>query len=297
MMNTIHDTVRTVITSTSPGRTGWGRVQCPFCLARVGKADRRRSFAFYFPKGIFKCHRCGIKGRLNGYVTEHTEEEYAAPTYTRTRAPDWFLPSTRRDVLQSIVARPGILYAERRGFDFAIRAALGMGVVVSGEYAESIVVPHRGGDGVWWGFTARKWFSVCPQPYMYPPGMRRDRLYNDQVLQEDTEDPVLLMEGVLDTALYTPDGIGGLGKPIEAHVDVLRRARRPICVVLDGDAWKEGERFMYRLRFEKLCAGAIRMPPGRDPNDKQIDPSVVRRAALRSLKETRAVRIDERTQC
>lgn len=294
-MSAIDDLVRSTIVGLRPARSGWGRTKCPFCITRIGKADRRSSFAFWFPRGIFKCFRCGIKGLLGGYVTEHKEEDFESERYRSVKAPSWFLSSVDPEVTSSLAAQPGIRYAESRGFDAALRAAVGMGVAVSGKYAESIVVPHRDARGDWWGFTSRKWYGKCDMPYRYPDGMSRERMFNDQALLVDTDDPCLWMEGVLDSVLYWPDVTAGLGKPIEDHVVLAKKAKRPIAMVLDGDAWREGERFMMRLRLEGLTAGAVRMPPGRDPNNTDfVDPSDIRRAALASLTATRAVRVLER---
>lgn len=288
------DAVKTAIRGLRPARSGWGRTNCPFCASRIRKADGRNSFAFYFVSGFFKCFRCAIKGRLGGYVTDYKDDDFTHEGFHSKNAPDWFMSSTSPDALGSSACAQGIKYAESRGFDFAIRSATGLGLCVTGKYAESIVVPHRSSDGDWWGFSARKWFKKCSDPYRYPDGMTRERLFNDQVLAVDTDDPVLLVEGVLDGLLYWPDCLGGLGKPIEDHVVVLKTARRPIAVVLDGDAWREGERFMMRLRMEGLTAGAVRMPPGRDPNDRaKIDPADVRRAALESLTQPGAVPVQE----
>lgn len=292
-MSQVDDIARTAITGVKPARSGWGRTKCPFCVSRLGTSSSRASFAVYFPWGYFKCFRCAIKGVIGGWATEHKVEDFDNDAYHSVKAPAWFHKSGDPHVDEALACRVGVSYAEGRGFDMSTRHALGMGFAVSGKYESSLVIPHRDEKGEWWGFTARKWFTVCDQPYMYPEGMSRERMFNDQALQIDTEDPALWMEGVLDTAFYWPDGLGGLGKPIEEHVDVAKTTRRPICMVLDGDAWREGERFMMRLRLEGLTAGAVRMAPGRDPNDKIIDPVAVRRAAAESLTHPRAVRVQE----
>ena len=64
-----------------------------------------------------------------------------------------------------------------------------------------------------------------------------------------------------------------LGKPNEAHLALLQEARRPVVVVLDGDAWEEGEALSLRLRFEGLRAGFVRLPPKTDPDE--VSPALV----------------------
>jgi len=265
-------------------------------VTKVGTPDRRGSFAIYFPFGYYKCFRCATRGVIGGWVTDHKSEDFNHEGYRAKTAPDWFEPLWTEVSLQALSLQPAVQYAESRGFDLAIREAVGMGAAVTGDYAGRLIIPHTDAAGVWWGFTARCWFPKAPSPYMYPPGMTRDRLFNEVALTEETDDPALLMEGVLDGALYWPDCLGGLGKPIEDHVAVLKQTRRPIAVCLDGDAWREGERFMWRLRLEGIRAGAVRLPPGRDPNDRRVDPADLRKAARASIDSPRVERVPEKTE-
>lgn len=295
-MSYASDLVRTAINGLRPARSGWARTLCPFCIDRVGTPDRRGSLAFYFPYGYFKCFRCAIKGVVDGWVSDFKDEDFDHAGFHLKKAPAWYLPTWDETALTSLSMKPAIEYAEGRGFDLAIRQAAGMGACLYGDarYEGRLIIPHTDEKGEWWGFTARKFYSRVPQPYMYPPGMTRDRLFNEVTLQTETDDPALLMEGVLDGLLYWPDCVCGLGKPIEDHVRVLKQTKRPVAVVLDGDAHRDGERFMLRLRIEGIPAGAVRLPPGRDPNDrKKVNPEDVRRAAAQCLKSPRPVQVQE----
>lgn len=278
--------------------SGWFRVKCPICPSIVGTPDKHGTLSIRGASEGFRCFRCGIYGSMPGSKSRRkADEESEAPAYSSKRAPGWFIDSTSDNALESIACRPGIAYAESRGFDEFIRHNCGMGVAVVGKYAESIIVPHADSRGTWWGFTSRRWFRKCEQPYSYPSAMSRDRMIHDQVFQVDTEDPALLMEGSLDCVLFWDDAAGHMGKPIEAHIEVIKKSRRPVVSVLDGDAWRAGEHFMFLLRMERVKAGAVRLPPGRDPNQPQhVDPGAIRRAALKSLTSDRAVVVEERRE-
>lgn len=275
---------------------GWFRVTCPVCPSIVGTPDRHGTLSIKGATEGFRCFRCGIYGSLPSSKSRRPvqEVEEAATAYVAKNAPRWFHDASGEVALTSLACRPGIAYAEGRGFDEAIRLNCGMGLAIGGPQNESIVVPHADANGTWWGFTARKWYDKCEQPYDYPRGMTRDRMIHDQVFQVDTEDPVLMMEGSLDCVLFWDDAAGHMGKPIEAHVDVVRKTRRPVVSVLDGDAWRVGQNFMYLLRMNGVKAGAVRLPPGRDPNQPQhVDPGAIRRAALESLTAQRAIVVPE----
>jgi hypothetical protein len=179
----------------------------------------------------------------------------------------------------------------------ALRTAVRMGACATGVFNTRIVIPHRADNGEWWGFTARNWLGKCSEPYRYPTGMDRARMFNEQALYVDTPDPVLVMEGVCDGILYWPDPVTCGGKPIEAQFDVFKKTRRPLAFVLDGDAWEEGWRAALRLQLMGVPAGAVRLPPGRDPNDRlYVDIQDVRRAAIQCIGQTVPVEVAEKTR-
>lgn len=291
----IQDRAKAAVSDFRATRSGWARGKCPFCPMRVGSVDRRGSLAFWVKKGFVRCFRCGIKVWLSGYVTLDLPDD-SAPTYS-SGVPPWYWPLWGEVAETSVALAPGVAYAESRGFDVAIRRACRMGASLTGDTAERIIVPHRHRNGTWWGYSARSWIPKAQMPHKYPDGMSRDHLFNEQALDEETSDPVLLEEGALDGLLFWPDCVCSLGKPIEAHITTLKAAKRPIAVVLDGDAWREGESFSMRLRMEGLASGAVRLPPGRDPNDfRSVNPADIRRAAIESIGSRNPIRVQETCQ-
>jgi hypothetical protein len=169
----------------------------------------------------------------------------------------------------------------RRGILRSHMTEANIHAAVSGRYAGRVIVPHEDARGDWWGFTARLWtnpqpddFGFTPPKVLYPPGMDRARLYNEHVLDDASDVPVMLVEGCLDAAWYLPLCVAALGKPTADHFDTLCRARRPVVICLDGDAWEEGRALMYRLRLRGVRAGFVRLPAGEDPNS--VNPTTLR---------------------
>jgi hypothetical protein len=125
--------------------------------------------------------------------------------------------------------------------------------------------------------------------------MDRNRMFNEQALYVSTPDPALVMEGVCDGILYWPDPVTCGGKPIDTQFEVFKKTKRPLAFVLDGDAWEEGWRAALRMRLYGFYVGAVRLPPGRDPNDRRyVDAHDVRRAALACLGNDKPVEVQEK---
>jgi hypothetical protein len=103
-------------------------------------------------------------------------------------------------------------------------------------------------------------------------------LYNQAALYVETDAPVLIVEGVFDALPYWPHAVACLGKPGEVHRWLMTEAKRPIAVVLDGDAWEEGWGLSEWLRTEvNVPVGFVRLPPCTDPGS--VDPAWLREEA------------------
>jgi hypothetical protein len=134
--------------------------------------------------------------------------------------------------------------------------------------------------------VARLW---APSPdglpkYLCARGSWRGQsIYNHAALLEQTDDPAIVVEGVIDAISVWPCGVALLGlsggtrdgagrvasrgMPTVEQVDALSLARRPLAVVLDGDAWEEGEATALQLRLLGARAGYVRLPPRTDPDE------------------------------
>lgn len=255
--------------------SGWVRVDCPFCDSRGKSPDTKGSFAFNPTTNGFVCNRCKIKGKVGGAVAVGSIKRVVQGSWHKFV--DGFMPMLSPHVRNSSAARPAFEYLQARGFKAGDIEAADIRVCLVGKYAGRIILPHLNPDGTWWGFTARAFAPVqegVPK-VLYPPGMDRDKLYNEEALKVETETPVLIVEGVLDATWYLPDAVACLGKPTEAHFPKFLAAKRPIVFCLDGDAWREGEAWAKRcILRNKRDSFFIRLLPGDDPNS--IDPDWLR---------------------
>ena len=92
-----------------------------------------------------------------------------------------------------------------------------------------------------------------------------------RVVMADIEAPKLTLEAarlreagadVLDVVVDVADDV---------QVEALKLAKRPVAIMLDGDAWEESWILAARLRFEGCRAGFVKLPPRTDPDEVPLD--------------------------
>jgi DNA primase len=258
-------------------RKGWWRVNCPFCLSRVGKEDSRSSLGVRDAESYYHCFRCSAHGFVRGDELRAIAARGAGEPKRGSEPPGpppGFFPFVGNEGSASL--REALDYVTRpvgekgRGLSAALISQAGIGACVRGKYGGRVVVPIRDEEGVWIGFSARDWTGQAHLKYLYPSWMERGSLlYNARALHDLSRAPrpVFAVEGVFDALALWPDAVAFLGTPSEDQIDALLEARRPICVLLDGDAHRKGWGLAMRLRLEGRYAGAVTLPPTRDPDE------------------------------
>lgn len=270
------------------------RVFCPFCVSsKTGRPDA--SLAFSPRTGKFWCHRCQTGGKLRGYGDPEDDDKITprrciqitggallAAKPKELPKPHGYIPLGYGEGAEARVLSEARLYAGSRGLTQESCADLEVGACLEGRYAGRLILPCRHPDGRWWNFVARDFTGRAQIPYLYAEDApRKDFLLHVGALESLTLDPVLAVEGWFDTVPYPGDSVAFLGKPSEDQIGLLARSDRPVCIVLDGDAWRLAEAITLRLRMEGQTAGFVRLPPKKDPD--QLDPSWLRAEALASL--------------
>jgi hypothetical protein len=243
----------------------WLRAACPFCPGVVGKADRSRAFSINSYTGWFHCFRCGTAGRLD-HIADNPVERAVKDEKQWAGPPEDFLPLWQEPGIsaQVTVKARAYLQSRRVGLDLVDEAKVG--VCLKGKYAGRVIVPVLSGDA-WLGWVGRAWSKQVEKPYIYPGGAWRGRaLFNHRAVVTPGE-VLYVVEGVFDALALWPDAAAVLGKPSYEQVEALALSKRPVVVVLDGDAWMEGWSLAMRLRLLGTAAGAIRLPPKTDPDE------------------------------
>lgn len=268
---------------------GWARADCPFCLGRVGKDDRKACFGLNANNGKFHCFRCGIGGRLGGF----DEIEFDGAVEDGPNAivpPEGFEELAKPPLRGAMCAEPFLRVLRKRGVRDEMVAQLGIGACLEGVYRNRVVVPVKDDDGGWLWWVGRHLWDKRAK-YRYPSGNREHVLFNHAALLVETDVPALVVEGVFDSMALWPDGVAVLGKPSESQIAAFAAARRPVVTVLDGDAWEEGWALGMRLKYERHDgrAGSVRLPPKVDPDEVVLGELYA--AAGRSLNQIDPARI------
>lgn len=254
------------------GGTGWWRVNCPFCIERTGKEDKKASFGVLASTGGYHCFRCGVAGKLtipeDLYSGDDSYEQVDTDTLPTIEVPEGFTPLAHGDGYEAMVFADARNYLRSRGIRRETAREASIGACYGGYWGSRIVVPVKPhGLDSWVGFIARDWTNRAERRYLYPKGMKRGSiLFNHDALFVETDEPVIVVEGVFDALPYWPNAVACLGKPTNDHIAAIMAATRPVAVALDGDAWREGDALAALLRFEGRRAGFVKLPPGADPN-------------------------------
>lgn len=265
-MRDTDEQVAAIFAGRSPGRTGWARANCPFCVVSYGKEDRTHALALNTKTGRWHCFRCNERGRVREELLgciHHVEE---APRPDVVSPPDGFLPLAEEPAASATCLQPVRDYLDGRGVARSVWAEAGIGTCVRGLYAMRVVVPVRRPSGEWVGWISRSIATNPRKRYRNSSGAMPG-IFNEAALYVETEEPCIVVEGVFDALPFWPDAVALLGKSYGQRLDMLLAARRPLAVVLDGDAWIEGEALAMRLQFDGKRAGFVRLPPLMDPDD------------------------------
>lgn len=268
-------------------RGSWWRAECPFCEERVGKPPTGRTLSVHSSGGGFHCFRCSVRGRVvlpEGLIVERV----AVVTQTGKVGidpPEGFMPLSTEPARSALSFAPARTYIASRGLSDDVVADAGIGACANGLYAGRVVIPVFAEDNTTWlGFSSRLWTKKCDKRLKYRNATgewKSQTIYNPNALKVETDEPCYVVEGCFDALSLWPDAVAVLGDATDTQVAMLARARRPLVVVLDGDAWTKGWALAMKLRLEGLRAGSVQLPVGKDPDE--VDPAWLWEEARASL--------------
>lgn len=274
-------------------RRDWVRVPCPFCVELDGKEDYKESLGYNHWTGRYRCFKCGVWGYLpinyRVELSDDAEDALLRPEPVRARVPlqqaSGYTPLWEEPGLssRSLDWARYYLLEKRKGLTAEVLAQARVGAALWGPLSQRVIVPfpnYTDPEGSWSGWVARSTFTgTGVLPYRYAKGFERQGyLYGEPALYVDTRDPVYIVEGAFDALSLWPDGVAVLGKPLESQHAAFLRAKRPIAVALDGDAYSESQALAWTLQHLGKMATAVRLPPKADPDE-------LGKAAVRELYE------------
>jgi DNA primase len=212
-----------------------------------------------------------VKGKLQGdqfddlldeseYFKKDEQAEVLDITPPYSYTPLWLEPG-----LSSESLAPARAYLTSRGYSRETWESCGIGACYKSYFDERVVIPIIE-EGKWKGFVARDWSGQSVRKYLYPIGMNRSELmWQRHLLSVETSSPILVVEGVFDALPYLGHAVACLGKPSRKQVEQLKCSRRPLVIVLDGDAWEEGKALSQVLSLSGVKSAYIKLDAGEDP--------------------------------
>ncbi len=279
-MSDLEDMILDAVSGRRINARGWMRANCPLCPLVAGKQDRKQCLSLNTATGGWHCFRCGSAGKIG--VPDDIERRARVAVGDTTEPPKEILlpeghfPLWKEPGLSAQSLEPARAYLRSRNVTEDVIQKARIGACVKGKFAGRVIVPMYK-DGNLAGYVGRIWTKKGELPYRYAEGMQRaSLLYNSETLQVETDEPAIIVEGTFDTFPFWPDGVAVLGKPSEEQFKELAAAKRPIAVVMDGDAWREGRALAEGLKLWGCRAGHVVLEPGLDP-DECVD--MVRREA------------------
>jgi len=292
---------RNDVTDAFAGKSGrgWLRTNCPMCERKTGKPDKKASLGYNTQTGGYNCHKCNSTGRLTFDQREQLPmmepdvEEEQLPGTSTDPEPCWGIIELFTDPgLQDPRLEGARQYFLGRGLLAEVGRETGVGGATWGMNAGRVLVPfpnYESPGAKWKGWVGRAFRPLDPLPdgtappvYRYARRFKRDRyLYNEPVLNVETDTPVFVVEGVFDSMALWPDAVALLGQAVQWQVERLTQACRPVVICLDGDVPDTSQALVWHLQFRGVRAGGLLLPPKVDPDE--VDRADLEHAALESI--------------
>ncbi len=284
--------------------TGWTRANCPVCELRKGSPDRKSSMGLNVVSGRWACFRCKGRGKvrrsdLEGHVVIPADLDLEPAERVIVDPPESFQLLAEEPARTAQETKAARKYLRKRGIMSDLWEAADIGVCLEGTYRHRVIVPVYTPEGAWHGYVGRTYLKhergcscfACSRKYLNAKGMAAaDFFYNHHAIFEETDEPVLVVEGCFDALAYWPNAVATLGEVKDTQFVALADASRPVVFVPDGDDWGSGQWCAWRLMYDgKENVGWIRLPPRVDPDEVPRDE--MREAARESIGREEGVRL------
>lgn len=277
-----------------PNASGWVRLHCPFCEER-GYRSTTKNLAINPDTGAYVCWRkfhCGTAGNFLPESSVSLDYTFAKPELggAYSEVFEWLrqheeadefgdeppppLPIDLEGYIPLDPKKPGrgvpyLLYLRGRGVSMQTVVEAKLGYAVEGPYRNCVIIPilkHGSytGQAVYRDIRERNGRTTTNKNTV---GYDRRFLLNGDALEVESSEPVAIVEGEFDALPHWPHAVPVSGKPSDAQLGLLAQARRPIVLMLDGDARVSTITMTTRLRVRGANVRAAFPPPGKDPGD------------------------------
>ncbi len=244
---------------------------CPRCREQnYGESDGRYNLDITFPGSsrpplIHSCWKCGYSGSVYNLVREYgTREDVGAwLDYEKSvkhllrynhaalrrkvelQLPEDFTP-LRSHSHEPLMQSAWHYATVTRGIPPFILTRFNVGVSAAGKFANRLIIPSYGADGLLNFYTGR-WIGDPPSKetpsYLTSWGnKRKDIIFNESRI--DWTQPVMVTEGGIELLAYSPNNVPLMGKSFTPVFEaMLRQHKPPLIVALNMDAAESHQRY------------------------------------------------------
>lgn len=253
--------VQEAIQGKRPSSTGWIRTQCPFCYSEGLKLSVNvggGAYDGYYQCWKPSCSKRGFVGEKNVKSTKHKVET------ALIELPEEFkLLTTESGGASSRMLAKFRKYLYGRGVSQDIIDETMTGAATFGRYKNFVIVPFMKKKKVV-GFGAR---NIFEKVYRYAEGFEKEQNpFNQDALYEETDIPLVVVEGFFDAMPHWPFAMAVGGQPSAYHWEELfPKAKRPLVLAFDADMQIKNELGADLLALNGVRAKYLKLPPGTDP--------------------------------
>lgn len=259
------------------------RYNCPFCVDKVGKVDKKRKLYANVKKGKFYCFRCGSRGRFdladlsNDYIYSSLVDTYESMmgNYDNCDEDDdsnVFYAKNIKIPDNSVAYR----YLKNRGIDRDLIDYYDMRLGVDDLFGR-ILIPNitYGSNRTWTDmYSARSYINQIPK-YKNPLGVRKSKsVFNLHRLEGGV---CYVVEGVITAICAGKEAVAlyGCSPSREQITMIVSKEFNEIYCVLDNDeAGRKGNRELSEMLNEEINRSnhrtklyTVTMPEGIDAAD------------------------------
>lgn len=235
---------------------------CPFCKHHKPKLSVNVS------KNVFKCWICDTSGKNNYYLlkrfgTFERQQEWLKLTnevdvrdfeliisgsqLTQKVKQKIDLPAEYKPLWgnSNLSSQRPINYLKKRGLNDSKILEWKIGYCTSGDYKERVIIPSFDEDGDVNYFVSRT-FANDWKKYKNPEASK-DIVFNELLI--DWEEPVVLVEGVFDSA-QEPNMIPILGSTLQEKTELFQKIvekQTKVYIALDSDAKQKESKIIANL--------------------------------------------------
>lgn len=254
--------------------TGQISFDCPVCsyeIKQLDHGDRKGNLEVNYKENVFKCWVCSETHETHGTIyklikkfgnSKHLKDylilkpEYGGitqKTYKKIELPKEFISITNASNGIKLLPtfKQGLNYLKERNINENLIKKNNIGLCLTGEYSNRIIIPSYDNFNNVNYFIARSFLSKSKLKYKNPEVEKETLIWNEKKINWNK--PIYIVEGVFDS-IFLENSIPLLGKFMSDYLfnKIYEESKDRIIIILDPDARSNQEKLFHRLNCGRL---------------------------------------------